>query len=282
VKRCIGYGWCLLLTGLVIGGCGKSPGNTTSAPAPTPLIATSNSYLEAAVQDLLGESAPVMRLAEPGMCPGHFDIRPSQVNELRQCRLLLRFEFQTATDDKLASLSQNGLRICAISVGGGMCEPPSYLRACRKVADVLVEVGLLKRADADSRLTAIEARLHRLEATCKSKVTAAGWADRATICSHHQEAFCKWLGLRVAATFTAADTTSVGDIQKAIANGELAQAQVIIANLPEGRRVADALGQRLGVAVVVFGNFPPMKGPGPQFDTLVENNVAALLEAPLR
>ena len=80
----------LVALGLI--GCGRS------ARLPVhPQIATTTSYLEAAVHDLLGEDFSVLRLAEPGTCPGHFDIRPSQVLELRQCGVLLRFDFQAVT-----------------------------------------------------------------------------------------------------------------------------------------------------------------------------------------
>lgn len=276
-RRWLRLGTCLAM---LAAGCGKTPdAGSATRPTKAAQVAASNSYLEAAVLDLLGQDTPVLRLAEPGMCPGHFDIRPSQINDLRRCRLLLRFDFQAALDDKLAGLTQDGLSICEIHVGGGMCAPPSYGEVCRQIADALVEAHLLDRPSADSRLAQTRARLQQLEAACKQRIVQSGWTDQAVICSHHQAAFCGWLGLRVAATFSGADVTSVGDIEKAVQSGEVTRARVVIANLPEGRRVADALGERLGVKVVVFGNFPLIQGAGPFFDALVEGNVTALLEA---
>ena len=55
--------------------------------------------------------------------------------------------------------------------------------------------------------------------------------------------------------------------------------KLIIANLPEGRRTADALAERLGACVVVFGNFPELNNARVSFDELLQGNVAALLRA---
>jgi ABC-type Zn uptake system ZnuABC Zn-binding protein ZnuA len=65
---------------------------------------------ECVVVELAGDGVAIMRLAEPGMCPGHFDMRPSQVESLRGCRVLLRLDFQQSLDRKLAGVSGEGLQ----------------------------------------------------------------------------------------------------------------------------------------------------------------------------
>jgi zinc transport system substrate-binding protein len=265
---------------LLLAGCERTAQRGTStAPSATPAIAASNSYLEAAVLDVLGADEPMLRLAEPGMCPGHFDLRPSQVNGLRQCRLLLRFDFQESLDAKLGNVADGGLRICAVHIEGGLCEPSSYLDACRQIADALAAIGRIDRATADQRLDGIAQRLEARTQWCRNETAKAGWAGRPVVCSGHQEAFCKWLGLKVAATFTGADSALIGQIEEAIRAGESAGVGAVIANVPEGRRMADALGQRLNARVVVFGNFPTMSADGPAFDALLTSNVQALVGA---
>jgi hypothetical protein len=99
------------------------------------------------------------------------------------------------------------------------------------------------------------------------------------ITSVHQKDFCEWLGLNVVATFRAADTASVAEIDSAISAGKLAGIKLVIANLPEGRRTADALAERLNAHVVVFGNFPALARGRVSFDDLLMGNVTALLNA---
>lgn len=259
---------------LLPGGCRRA---VVSGEAPD--IATSTSYLEAAARDLLGSGKPMLRLAEPGTCPGHFDLRPSQVAELRRCRLLLRFDFQKALDAKFASDHAEGIRVGEVAVRGGMGRPESYLSACRQTADHLMAAQLLSRTHAETRLEAIAARLDRLALDATNRLAQAGLAGTPVLASAHQREFCEWLGLKVVATFRAADTASVGEIEEAIDAGKLAGIRLVVANLPEGRRTADALAGRLKARTVVFANFPALDADGGAFDAMLSGNVEALRQA---
>ena len=246
-------------------------------PTPSAQLAATNTLLECAARDLLGGSTSVLRLAEPGSCPGHFDIRPSQVAQLRQCRLLLRLDFQKSLDRKLARACQQGLRIAEIRVPGGLAEPDSYLAACDQAADAMVSAGLLSAGQAEERLERIRQRI--ADAAARSRARVVPLKDTPVLASGHQAAFCRWLGLRVVETFAGADTAAAGRLNRAVVAGEQAGVTLVIANRPEGRRVADALAERLGAATVVFGNFPAPDQGQSAFDDLLAANLRALLEA---
>jgi len=249
----------------------KAAGTAASAP-----VAVSSPYLEAAVRDVLPKDVPLIRLAGPAMCPGHFDMRPSQISDLAKCRLLVRFDFQQALDEKLGQRGGNSLPSLAVKVPGGMCEPESYASVCRQIADHFVSAGKLNQREADDRLAHVAQRAESLKRTATQKIDAARLRDTPVLASRHQAAFCRWLGLRVAATFSGSDTAGTREIDQAVTAGETAKVGIIIANEPEGRKLADALADRLHAKVVVFGNFPE---PDQEhaFDVLVQRNVAALL-----
>lgn len=261
---------------LALSGCGRAP---TATEANT--IATATSYLEAVARDLLGDQVGVLRLAEPGTCPGHFDIRPSQVAALRRCRVLLRFDFQKSLDAKFAgpgtASDPTGPRVAEVTLEDGMCRPESYLSACRQTAEHFVALGLLGQRNATERLAAVAARLEAWSREATNRVAQAGLTDLPVIASAHQRGFSTWLGLRVVATFRAADTAGIGEIEAAIDAGKLAQVRLVIANLPEGRRTADALAARLGARVVVFENFPALHEGRVSFDEMLTRNLQSLL-----
>ena len=185
-------------------------------------IAASNSYIESAIIDIIGREEKVLRLAEPGMCPGHFDIQPSQASQMNKCKVLFKFDFQKLFEEQLSKGATNPV-VVSVKANGGLCCPQTYLEITRQVAKALIN-----------------------------------------------------LGLDVVGTFTAADITGFNEIEKAIAVGKFKNVKFIIANKPEGRRLADALAERLNAKVVVFGNFPEDKD-GVSFDAMVLNNVAALI-----
>ncbi|HOY57198.1 MAG TPA: zinc ABC transporter substrate-binding protein [Verrucomicrobiota bacterium] len=260
---------------LILPGCRRAV-----QPADVPRIATTTSYLEAAASDLLGGALSIVRLAEPGTCPGHFDMRPSQIAALRQCRALFRFDFQKGLDARFQG-ADAPLRVTAVSVPRGMGRPDSYLLACRQMADALSALELVSRTEAETRLREIADRLDALSCDATNRVRGAGLSGVAVIASGRQRDFCEWLGLDVVATFSAADAASIGEIEQAIAAGKLASIKLVIANLPEGRRTADALAGRLGAGVVVFENFPLVRNGRVSFDAMLEANVEALARTAL-
>jgi zinc transport system substrate-binding protein len=250
--------------------------NDTAPPA-RPAVAVANSFLGAAARDLVGDAANIVELAPPGTCPGHFDIRPSQIEALRACRALFRFDFQSGLDQKLAPLADDGLLIQSIEVEHGLCTPTAYINACRQVGTALTHKQLITAREHAERVTAIQERMVNLTDRVQADIAAAGLAGLRVIASPHQRDFCELLGLEVVTTLGGSDTTSVGDINAALA--ESAAVQAVIANLPEGRRLADALGQRLNVPVIVFGNFPDQARHHGQFDELVLSNATRLIQA---
>jgi len=270
----------LLAMILSLGGCRQTAGpagRREVAGAASP-IAVASSYLAVAVRDVLGEDEPLVTLAEAGMCPGHFDLRPSQARRLRSCGLLVRFDFQESLDSRLSEDSARSPRVLAVTVAGGLCEPESYRSVCRQLAEALVRAERLSPDDAKRRLAAIDKRMDRLGRWTAGEVKNAGMNGTLVLASGHQAAFCRRLGLDVVATFSSVDTARPGQVDEAIRAGEAAGARLIVANAAEGRQLADALADRLGAKVVVFDNFPSGQGPR-AFDALVRRNVTALVEA---
>lgn len=258
-------------------GCDR--GSRASLPSiddARPVVGVSNSYLAAITADLSDE-VTIVPLAAPGMCPGHFDLRPSQIESLASASLLLRFDFQTALEEKLAGRLGKDLVIKQVSLLSGMCDPNSYESACRQVADAFVECGIVSSERAEARMAQIGARMTQLRAAMKEQVAAAGMEGKPVVASVHQEAFCRVLGLDVVATLTGGDAARASILDDAVAAGERAGAKWIIANRPEGRRMADFVADRLGAVVLVFENFPESDEPG-AFDRLVRSNTRTLVE----
>ncbi|HBO43964.1 MAG TPA: hypothetical protein DD670_08540 [Planctomycetaceae bacterium] len=258
-------------------GCDRGSRSNLSAVDDDRLtVGVSNSYLAAIATDL-SDRVKIVPLAAPGMCPGHFDLRPSQIEALGSAKLLLRFDFQTALEEKLAGRLGTDLTIARVSLPGGMCDPDSYEAACRQVADAFVERGIISAERAEARMADIAARMTALRAFMKEQVGAARMAGKPVVASVHQETFCRVLGLDVVATLTGGDGARASALDAAVAAGEQAGVKWIIANRPEGRRMADFVADRLGAVVLVFDNFPDSGEPA-AFDRLVRSNVRTLVE----
>lgn len=239
-----------------------------------PTVIASNTYLQAVVEDVAPRRFNLVCLAPPGTCPGHFDLQPRQLDAFREARVMLRFAFQAGLEERVSGVARDALEIGQVQTRGSLNEPESYATACRQVAEVLVAAELVDEADVNRRLAEIEARLDALGTWCREQLATVDAASAIVVTSQHQASFCEWLGLRVAGTFTTSDTMQVREIDTAVRDG--AGATLIIANRPEGRRLADAIADRLGAGVIVFDNFPSGDGDGPAFDAMVRENVRRL------
>lgn len=244
-----------------------------------PLIAVTTSWLGCALTDVAGPDFQIVNLTSPGSCPGHFDMKPGQLQQVRRCRLLLRFDFQAGLEAKLSRLKDEGLRVISIRAPEGLCVPGSYLSACREVAVALSEVHP-ERADVfRKRVGEIETRMKQLSEKARDEVTSSGLSGTRVVSSRHQEAFCRWLGLNVVATLLPPDSESVSGLRDTITTGRSMKTQLVIGNLQDGSRQARRVAGALGVSVVSFGNFPAMTENERTFDELVTNNVRVFVRS---
>lgn len=242
-------------------------------------VAVTASWLECALQDVCGDAFETVRLCPPGSCPGHFDMKPSQLAAVRECALMVRFDFQRGLDAKVGRRDQGGPRVAALTVGEGLCVPETYLVACRELAaEVSASCPDLEER-CERGLVETAARLEALTEEVRRRINEAGLVDRKVLSASHQAAFARWLGLDVVATFEGGDDMTPQALADAIRRADEAGVSFVVANLQQGDRQARALAGRLGARVVVFSNFPAMSTSEATFDGLLRANLDRLLEA---
>ncbi len=262
----IAFGCCL-------SGCAKKDGREHFE------IAVTNSYLACVVEDLCGPEMKVLCLAPPGMCPGHFDISPGQVAQLRQCKMFILFDFQKSLEKSLSRMQSRNLTIVNVTGMPGLCTTGTYLEICNSVRAVLSQCYPDKISRLYERMSAIEQRLKNLNDEIQTKVSDAGLSNATVLSSDHQVQFCEWLGLEPVATFAGSDIETVANINECLKKAEGRDVRFVIANRQEGSALAEALARRIGAEVVVFSNFPEVESDKAGFDELLRANVRALIEA---
>lgn len=247
-----------------------------------PEIAVANSYLGAAVKDLCGNQQHVFDLVPPGMCPGHFDISPSQVNLLCNCKILFVFDFQKNIEKAIPRIKERGLNVYTVTPSPGMCIPDTYLSIVKQVAAALSEQQPSQKNHYESRLKEIERRLENLSQEIVDRIKKLELPGTAVITSGHQAGFAKWLGLDCVSTFAGRDTITPTQIDHSLQEARQNQIKLVIANEQEGTEMAKTLADHLNVKYVVFSNFPGNDEQNTAvagYDHLVTENINRLIEA---
>lgn len=276
IISCVKTIFVVSLVSCIVSGC------KNNNDEPMPDIAVANSYLSAVVKDICGNQQQVFDLVPPGMCPGHFDISPSQVNLLCNCKILFVFDFQKNIENAIPRIKERGLKVCTVTPSPGMCIPETYLSIVKQVAAALSEQQPSQKKHYESRLKEIERRLDNLSQDLADSVQESGLQGTKVITSEHQAEFTKWLGLDCVSTFAGRDTITPAQIDNSLQEARENQIKLVIANKQEGTEMAKTLADHLNVKSVVFSNFPSNDEQNTAvagYDHLVTENINRLIEA---
>jgi hypothetical protein len=240
-------------------------------------VTVTNTYLASAVYDVSGRVLNVFSLAQPGMCPGHFDMSPEQLRRLLGSHLLLHFDFQSGIADQLERWDRP---IVPVQGRAGMCIPQTYLDTCREIIPHLAEQTSLAVVDYAARLKSLETRLERTTSHIRGHMEQHHLSGAKVLCSYHQADFARWLGLEVVQTFRGIDSSDPGSIEACMRIGRELQVAFVIANLQEGTELARRMAREIGSRLVVFSNFPNTSAyPEHAFEQLIMANVDQLIQA---
>ncbi|MBN2319968.1 MAG: zinc ABC transporter substrate-binding protein [Acidobacteria bacterium] len=241
--------------------------------AETRIIVTSDTILSGMVLSLLPSGQfDVSAIMPPEQCPGHYDMKLSDIQKVDSADLIVSFRdmpsMESVEDDpsKCILLDRRGLNWMA---------PDSYRSGLKILAGMLAKrfpeaAGrIADRCDETVQAVADKA------AALRDEVRRAGIADKPVIASSMQREPLQWMGLRVIGDYGRPESMSVKEVVRLSRAGEQAQVIMVVDNLQSGPDAGRGIAEALGVPHVVLSNFPSKNG---YLATLGEN-VAAVLAA---
>ena len=258
--------------GLVLSLAAIAVGGPAGEGKARPAVVVTTSMLECAARDSGGPGIEVVRLVPPGSCPGHFDAAPADLARIARASLFIRHDYQAYLDAKLTRAGKRPRRAVSVPTRGPQTIPKHYLAACEAVRSALASAGVDSASKA--RLAALRKRV-----LAESEKLLKPWRPRlkgrVVVASRLQAGFCRWAGLRVAASFDNADQTSLKGLARVVRAGRKAKAEAVVCNLQRGVREGRAISSRLGKPLIVLSNFPA-EPRGSGYLGLLKANVAAL------
>lgn len=276
-RRCLG-----VLVGAFLALCcsvwASESGSTTTLLLRLCPVAAGNSWLSSCLRDLGFPAECIFRVVEPGTCPGHYDVRPSDARRLRAARAAVFFDFQAQLARRLEGSVLPTAPII-ISPHGGLCVPSTYRAALDEIARLLSSDDPATSRCFTENLETVRHRIAVLEKEVSLRMGTSPWRGAPVIASVHQREFCEWLGMRVVATLPTPDKATPASLEKLINDARSERAVAAIVNLQEGTRAAEAVAEALRIPVIVFSNFPSERKDEPDVLSLIRHNVDRLLAA---
>lgn len=258
-------------------------GGLTSCDAPPQEIVAGSTLIQGIVHDIAGHGCPAHNLIPAGMCPGHFDMRPSDVEIIARSRALIIHEWQRQMGSMKGVIGAAGLpdeRVKVVDVEGNWMVPSVQAEAVQAIARILGEVDPAG-ADAYAQKAAERSEFIRSYGErAKGRMREGGVEGLQALCSEMQAGFVNWAGLEIVADYGRPEDMSVAEVERLIGQAREAKVALVVDNLQSGdTQISETLARETGAVHVVLSNFPGGFEDTATWEKALDKNVELLLDA---
>ena len=258
-KKLLTFGIALMMLPLLLF-------SVTEAQAATekPVIVCITSAVGNVVEELLGDTADVLVLVQPGLCPADFDVKPGYVDAVSKAQILFKQNIQGEfwLDGLLAAAGNPDLTAVAIpGVYNTREGAKNYIRGVGGNLSQILDI------DLDSKMAEMLNDLGEVSSLMASQAATIDASNVKVICMGWLKTFIESAGFTVVATFNPPETLSAGDITSLIETAQNEGVALIVDNLQIDTEFGAEIASQVGAEHVVLTNFP---GAVPNTETLSE------------
>ena len=263
----------LVLASLVIGCSDKDTGK--------PKVVTSTALIASIVERIGDDHVDVVNIIPPAQCPGHFDLKPGDIQKLADADLFLLHGWQGEkfSQELIASADNPGLTVVKINVQGNWMTPSVQAQATDQVADALCQIDAENcstyRQSAAEYKNIVEAKGEQI----KTEIASANLSSINVLCSDQQAGFVAWTGLNVVATYGEPDSLTPQVVAGLVDQGREANVTLIIDNLQSGQDAGEGIAGELGCRRIVLSNFPGGFDDTETWEKAIDRNIELILDA---
>jgi len=246
-------------------------------------IMAGTSLIANIIQDVADGKLETRTLIPPGVCPGHYDVKPSDIEALANSKALFIHDYQQNFQNingAIEAAENPDLIITVLNVTGNWMVPTVQAEAVDKIAQALGEIdpenATYYQEEAAERMQVILDKGEEVE----GRLSDAGVEDVKVICAEMQQGFVRWAGFDVVATFGRPEDLSPADVNQLITEAEQAGVALVIDNLQSGSTMlGTSVQQDIEAIPVTISNFPGGLENTETWEKAIDKNVDLLLDA---
>jgi len=269
----------ILILGLVIasllGSC--SPVSTSKLK-----VVTSTSLLASIVERVGGDRVDVVNIIPPAQCPGHFDVKPGDIQKLADADLFLLHGWQGEmfSQELIASANNPDLIVVVpkIDIPGSWMAPPVQLNVVDKITAILSQVDEKNSFAYQKSAAELKGKFEAKEAEIKAKLAKANLSSINVMCAEMLVEFVQWAGLNVIAIYGRPDSLTPQVVKELVDKGRAENVTLIIENLQSGRDAGAGIAEELGCKRIILSNFPGGFDNTETWEKAIDRNIELILE----
>jgi zinc transport system substrate-binding protein len=263
----------LVIASLGIGCSEKSTGKLK--------VVTSTSLIASIVQRVGGDLVDVVDIIPPAQCPGHFDVKPGDIQKLADADLFLLHGWQGEkfSQDLIASANNPDLTVVKIDAPGNWMTPPVQAQATDQIASTLCQVDAGNSSIYQQSATEYKHLVETKGDEIKARIASANLSAVNVLCSDQQAGFVAWTGINVVATYGEPDSLTPQVVAGLVDQGREANVTLIVDNLQSGKDAGKAIAEELGCRRIVLSNFPGGFDNTKTWEKAIDRNIELILDA---
>jgi len=227
-----------------------------------PIIVCTTSAVGSVVEEFLGDTADVLVLVQPGLCPADFDMKPGYVDAVSKATILFKQNIQGEfwLDGLLEAAGKSDLTVVAIP--GAYNTPQGAKNYIRWVGGNLSQILDI---DLDAKISEMLTDVDDVSSWMTSKAETLQASTVKVICMKWLQTFIESAGFNVVATYNPPETLSAGDINSLLETAQSEGVGLVVDNLQIDVEFGEGIASQVGAEHVVLTNFP---GAIPKTETL--------------
>ncbi|MEL7641741.1 MAG: zinc ABC transporter substrate-binding protein [Solidesulfovibrio sp.] len=269
---------CLILAGA----CWAPTVPPAAAQRPqAPIVVAAGTTLVSDIVNDLGQgwltAVPIMPAAA---CPGHTDLRASDMRALVSARAILLHDWQTHLDAVMGPIRNDpalASKVRVVEAPGNWMVPDRQKAAILAVARLLAAIDPPRAARYAARATARAADVDKVAAALS--VRAAPLRGLPVMADVQQKPLLRWFGCDIASQYGRFEESGPQGLAQAVAVARAARVRLVADNLQSSGGSGKTLAEELDAAFVVLSNFPGGFPEAPTWATAVAANLDRCLAA---
>jgi len=219
-------------------------------------IITTTSHISTIAQEIGQSKIKVSTLIPPGICPGHYEIRPGDIKKLHTNGILLYHGWEGFIDDIKSTVSNANAKLFCIDIPGNWLIPDTQIKAAEKISNILSMLDPSNKGVYLKNLASYTRRMLDLDRKIKNFIQCSKLQGIPVISSEILKDFLNYIGFNVIDTFGKDEELTPNNLKHLIDQAKLFNVKIIISNLQSGTNIGETISRITKKPHVVLSNFP--------------------------
>ena len=248
-----------LIISLLLGGC-------SSVDTSKLKVVTSTSLIAQIVERVGDDNVDVVNIIPPAQCPGHFDVKPGDIQRLAEADLFLLHGWQGEkfSQELIASADNSDLSVVTLDIqtteNQNWMVPAVQREAVDIIASALCQVDTEKCAVYQELATEYKDKISAKEVAIEAQLAQVNPSDQGIDPQENDP-----------------DVPQVA--RELVDKGRVGNVTLLIDNLQSGQDAAKAIAADIGCTRIILSNFPGGFDDTETWEKTIDRNIELILEA---